>query len=370
MNQYLKDGHNKKRKICKNNSDDKSFNPEKDNGTESANTEGNLCKRLKTENASEIQDAKQDDSKCFSMDLHSPSNAERIENLMGTSGNQDEEENSNPRNTNVDRKPVLEKIGPEFQDITRMSSLLHTQAADHEKIKEPAEMELEDSSRKIKSPCLTSESEEIPSLYCDPNKNCNPNSCQMDNSQTAQMCNSWFLDKTDISSISQISDTADNNGRLSPNFLSDVKKLQVLNDNSETTCKISMYPKWDFQEYNFPNIASLRHVTCPHPADSVTVPLLGERLPEGNLYFDIQEYRETVMNHHKYYRTSRGQPEVLEFSFQSKYQNKKKEAKNWAEYKQLCALENQEKVSISPLQVLWDGEVTPLVAPEDATSTG
>ncbi|CAE1315388.1 TSEN54 [Acanthosepion pharaonis] len=42
LDQYLKDGHNKKRKICKNNSDDKSFNPEKDNGTESPNTEGNL----------------------------------------------------------------------------------------------------------------------------------------------------------------------------------------------------------------------------------------------------------------------------------------------------------------------------------------
>lgn len=366
----MKDGHNKKRKICKNNSDDKSFNPEKDNGTESPNTEGNLCKRLKTENASKIQDVKQDDSKCFSIDLNSPNNAERIENLMGSSGNQCEEENSNPRNTNVDCKPVPEKIGPESQDITRMSSLLHTQEAHCEKIKEPAEMELEDSSRKIKSPCLTPESEEVPSLYCDPNKNCDPDSCQMDNFQTAQMCTSWFLDKTDNGSISQLSDTADNNGRLSPNFLSDIKKLQVLNDDSETTCKMSMYPKWDFQEYNFPNIASLTHMTCSHPADSVTVPLLGKPLPEGNLYFDIQEYRETVMNQHKYYRTSRGQTEVLEFSFQSKYQNKKKEAKNWAEYKQLCALENQEKMSISPLQVLWDGEVTPLVAPEDATSTG
>ena len=367
LNQYIKDGKNKKRKILKNGGANQSSKPEKDNNvSESLSAEEHLCKRLKTEEGSKIQVANHDDSKSFPMAVKPPSDVGRTEDLMETRGIQNEKN----KNINRDWKSVPEKFDQNFQDRSSMSSLL-SQEANCENVKsvtEPTKMELENSSVNVRPFSLTLESKEtsLSSLHFDPKEN--SNSYRTDNSQNDQTGSSWLSQINNGSTES--SDTTDISGRLSPNFLSDLKKLQVLNNEDETPCKIFMYPKWNFQEYDFPNIANLTRTTCSRPADSVTVPLFGEPLPEGNLDFDIKEYRETVMNQHKYYRTSGRQIEILEFSFQNKYQNKKKEAKNWADYKKICDLEKQERMSVSPLEVLWDGEIKPLVAPEDATSTG
>lgn len=358
LNQYTKDG--KKRKISRNTGTNKSCKPEKHPiVSESTNAEGNLCKRLKTD-AVETPEAVYDNSQSFSVAANS---SERTDNVMRAVHNQDADKSTDPQNTKLDCEPISEVR------IDRMSAPLlpqQTNSVEAPSKKEPTKMEPEDSPKDTKSNSLILEPNKT-SLSCKFDEN--SNSCQTDNCQTESLTKncSWF-GEADRSS-GQSFDSEDNSGRLSPNFLSDMKKLRVLKDDDETLCKIFMYPKWNFQEYNFPNIAHLMRVTCPRPADSVTIPLFGEPLPGGNFDFDIQEYRETVMSQHKFCRNSKGPMERLEFSFVENYQHEKKAAKNWTDYKKICDLEKQKK-SGSPLEFLWQGEVKPLVAPEDATSTG
>ncbi|XP_052833002.1 uncharacterized protein LOC106871309 isoform X2 [Octopus bimaculoides] len=145
-----------------------------------------------------------------------------------------------------------------------------------------------------------------------------------------------------------------------------------LNDCDSTGTNIS-HCSWDFNEYNIPNIGGQLLVHLTPPNDDIVTALLGEPLQLREYIFNVQEYRETVMCQHKYFRTTQNclfRNEPLKYSFQKPTGKSKTDAKNWSEYKAIMEKEKvQKQNTYSSLRFLWEDDVKPLLSPEDNLST-
>ncbi|KAK6170888.1 hypothetical protein SNE40_019177 [Patella caerulea] len=122
--------------------------------------------------------------------------------------------------------------------------------------------------------------------------------------------------------------------------------------------------KWDFSKIIFPNIANTDYVT-------VNVPLK-QYLPEGIRIEESCEFN--VLEHQSKYSLPRFDPvnpndKDLHFSYADWVKTKTTvSASNWKEYKIKLKKAQQCVEKDSPADILWQGEVTPLTRPEDATS--
>ncbi|CAI9718444.1 Hypothetical predicted protein [Octopus vulgaris] len=145
-----------------------------------------------------------------------------------------------------------------------------------------------------------------------------------------------------------------------------------LNDCDSTGMNTS-HRSWDFSEYNIPNIGGQLLVHFTPPNDDIVTALLGEPLQSREHIFNVQEYRETVMCRHKYFRTTQHclfRNEPLKYSFQKPTGKSKSDAKNWSEYKRIMEKETvQKQNTFSSLRFLWEDDVKPLLSPEDNLST-
>ncbi|XP_046573391.1 tRNA-splicing endonuclease subunit Sen54-like [Haliotis rubra] len=131
------------------------------------------------------------------------------------------------------------------------------------------------------------------------------------------------------------------------------------------------HSEWDFETFAFPDIGDKETVVLSIPLTKylpVNVTLSEEY--EDLCLFDVTEYRQQVSQFAQRRRESDNYVFDLNFSYSTWARNRKNiAAANWTEYK-LKLRQSQSGRSVpSPVDHLWQGEVTPLVKPEDATST-
>ncbi|XP_055955068.1 tRNA-splicing endonuclease subunit Sen54 [Patella vulgata] len=192
--------------------------------------------------------------------------------------------------------------------------------------------------------------------------------------ETSDICG-FIIDKNEeFTEEGKICDKSENNRNRSNQLNNPVK-----NEFDSLHCDINKFcsskasanlsleqTKWDFSQICFPNIANADHVT-------VNVPL-EQYLPEG---IKIEESCEfNVLEHQAKYSVPRFDPtnpvdKDLHFSYADWVKAKTTvSASNWKEYKSKLKKAQQCLETDSPADILWQGEVTPLIRPEDATSTG
>jgi len=146
---------------------------------------------------------------------------------------------------------------------------------------------------------------------------------------------------------------------------------------SQTSCLIRN-SIWNFEEIFFPDMGSCQGdilmLSMPDPH------LLPDGVCPRKLSFDVKKYwRQSAelkikMKKNIFHRGEDLCVADLDFSY-SEMTNRRKyrNAKNWQEYK---AKVNEKEKNVknhlldSPAECLWKGEITPLVKPGDATSTG
>lgn len=126
------------------------------------------------------------------------------------------------------------------------------------------------------------------------------------------------------------------------------------------------HSRWNFDDIRFPNI---EHENC----SNIVQPLkqyLPAQVEVSEFTFDVEEYK----SRRKAYNNNREMhvdPSLLQFSHEMPKHGPKTTAKNWTEYKEILkdgCLQDTADVE-SPARHLWEGEVTPLVKPTDATNT-
>ncbi|XP_033741062.1 tRNA-splicing endonuclease subunit Sen54-like isoform X2 [Pecten maximus] len=133
------------------------------------------------------------------------------------------------------------------------------------------------------------------------------------------------------------------------------------------------YSVWEFDKLGFPDIGGVEVLELQMPR----LDLLphGVDLSNASTTFDVRAYFSQQRKHHKKHRRQQRQESVenLEFSYSEMIHKKKKiTASNWGEFKRKMAIRDleDERMLVSPAECLWEGEITPLVKPSDATSTG
>ncbi|XP_060063341.1 tRNA-splicing endonuclease subunit Sen54-like [Ylistrum balloti] len=131
------------------------------------------------------------------------------------------------------------------------------------------------------------------------------------------------------------------------------------------------YSVWEFDRLGFPNIGGVEVLELQIPR----LDLLphGVDLSKASTIFNVQTYLSQQRKHLKKHHRQQQQEciENLEFSYSEMIHKQTKiMASNWGEFKKKMAIRDMEDKRVSPAQHLWEGEITPLVRPSDATSTG
>ncbi|XP_067672347.1 tRNA-splicing endonuclease subunit Sen54-like isoform X2 [Haliotis asinina] len=131
------------------------------------------------------------------------------------------------------------------------------------------------------------------------------------------------------------------------------------------------HTEWDFEILGFPDIGDKETVVLNIPQTKylpANVTLSEEY--EDLCLFDVTEYRQQVSQSAQRRRESDNYVFDLNFSYSTWARDRKDiAASNWTEYKLKLRESQSGGAAPSPVEHLWQGEVTPLVKPEDATST-
>ena len=147
-----------------------------------------------------------------------------------------------------------------------------------------------------------------------------------------------------------------------------IKDLELLKDKPVRRCK------WNFDDIDFPDIGNKDRVILKIPSKKLLPPNVevSEEF-DDQCIFDVLEYRR-ISSCNYGNSADRKQNDYLEnlhFSYSDWMQSRNKiQASNWTEYKKNVREKMALNVQETPVGHLWEGEVTPLVRPEDATSTG
>ncbi|XP_071106541.1 tRNA-splicing endonuclease subunit Sen54-like [Haliotis cracherodii] len=161
--------------------------------------------------------------------------------------------------------------------------------------------------------------------------------------------------------------------RLQNNQPSFAKLANPWNLPTESEGKLSVrHTEWDFEKLGFPDIGDKETVVLNIPQTKHLPPnvTLDEEY-EDLCLFDVTEYRQQQASQRPQRRREADNYVFdLNFSYSAWARSRKNiVAANWTEYKLKLRESQHDGAAPSPVDHLWQGEVTPLVKPQDATST-
>ena len=134
----------------------------------------------------------------------------------------------------------------------------------------------------------------------------------------------------------------------------------------------SLYTDWNFSALNFPDVYGCDGKVVIPPVERHLLP--SSEMPSAAAAIKLERRNNVWMRRRQQGGEEYGRSSQLDFSLAdwAHGRRRKSRARNWAEFKQeeMEKKDDEDDMKRTPVSHLWEDEVTPLIRPQDATSTG